>query len=94
MCKYPAYAWNTIETYDPAYISIRMAMSLCLYQTHSVSLYIYIERERVIVYIYIHTHTHTHTWASQVELVVKNPPTIAGGLRDAGLKKKKTEMQV
>ena len=29
-------------------------------------------------YIYTHTHTHTHTYgASQVALVVKNPPANA-----------------
>ena len=34
---------------------------------------------------YIHTHTHTHTHscrASQVTLVVKNPPANAGDIRD------------
>ena len=29
-------------------------------------------------------HTHTHTWASQVALMVKNPPANAGNGRDAG----------
>ena len=64
---------------------------LCVSIKHTVSLSLYIYRERDLYYIftYTHTHTHTHTWASQVELVVKNPPTNAGGLRDAGLKKKK-----
>ena len=32
----------------------------------------------------VHTHTHTHTWASQVALMVKNPPANAGNGRDAG----------
>ena len=31
----------------------------------------------------LHTHTHTHT-ASQVALVVKNPPVNAGDERDLG----------
>ena len=31
-----------------------------------------------------HTHTHTHTRASQVALMVKNPPANAGNGRDAG----------
>jgi len=39
--------------------------------------YIYRERD-------IHTHTHTHT-ASQVLLVVKNPPANAGDIRDVAL---------
>ena len=34
------------------------------------------------VYVCVYTHTHTYTiWASQVALVVKNPPANAG---DAG----------
>ena len=49
--------------------------------------------ERVEIYIYIHTHTHiytciylhTYTWASQVVLVVKNPPANAGDIRDMDL---------
>ena len=32
----------------------------------------------------VHTHTHTHTRASQVALMVKNPPADAGNGRDAG----------
>ena len=32
-----------------------------------------------------HTHTHTHAWASQVALVVKNPPVNAGDVRDKGV---------
>ena len=28
--------------------------------------------------IYIHTHTHTHIGASQVVVLVKNPPANAG----------------
>ena len=32
----------------------------------------------------VHTHTHTHTRASQVALMVKNPPANAGNGRDAG----------
>ena len=34
----------------------------------------------------IHTHTHTHTqiWASQVALLIKNPPDNAGDVRDMG----------
>ena len=35
--------------------------------------------------IYIYTHTHTHIWASQVALVMKNPPANAGDVRDAVL---------
>ena len=31
-----------------------------------------------------HTHTHTHEWASQVALVVKNPPANVGDIRDPG----------
>ena len=32
-----------------------------------------------------HTHTHTHTYgASQVVLVLKNPPVYAGDIRGAG----------
>ena len=33
-----------------------------------------------------HTHTHTHTnkWATQVALVVKNPPASSGEIRDMG----------
>ena len=46
----------------------------------------------ICIYISIYTHTHTHTyvytyiciWASQVALVVKNPPAKAGDLRDLG----------
>ena len=93
MCKYPAYAWNTIETYDPAYISIRMAMSLCLYQTHSVSLYIY--REREIYIIYLHTHTHTHTWGFPGGVSGKEPAYQCRRLKRCRFKKKKKkEMQV
>ena len=33
---------------------------------------------------YTHTHTHTLTRASQVALMVKNPPANAGNGRDAG----------
>ena len=32
-----------------------------------------------------HTHTHTHTRASQVVVVVKNPPVNAGDIRDSTL---------
>ena len=39
------------------------------------------------MHIYTHTYTHTHIyiseWASQVVLVVKNPPASAGDIRDA-----------
>ena len=44
----------------------------------------------VSIYLYIHTHTHTYVyiyiciWASQVALVVRNPPAKAGDLRDLG----------
>ena len=38
-----------------------------------------------IFYTHTHTHTHTHTWASQVALVVKNPPVKAGDIKDLGL---------
>ena len=53
--------------------------------------------KRFFIYIYTHTHTHTHTHtythihpsgpkrASQVVLVVKNPPANAGDIRDSGL---------
>ena len=34
--------------------------------------------------VHTHTHTHTHTRASQVALMVKNPPADAGNGRDAG----------
>ena len=37
---------------------------------------------------YTHTHTHTHTYmyrASQVSLVVRNPPANVGHVRDGGL---------
>ena len=33
-------------------------------------------------YTHTHTHMYTYTWASQVMLVVKNPPAIAGDVRD------------
>ena len=42
-------------------------------------------------YTYVRAHTHTHklvhilSWASQVALVIKNPPTNAGDTRDMGL---------
>ena len=36
-----------------------------------------------VVYIYIYINTHIR--ASQVVLVVKNPPANAGDIRDAGL---------
>ena len=32
-----------------------------------------------------HTHTHTNKWATQVALVVKNPPASSGEVRDMGL---------
>ena len=41
------------------------------------------------MYIYmcthINTHAHTHTRASQVVVVVKNPPVNAGDIRDSTL---------
>ena len=37
------------------------------------------------VYTHAHTHMHTHIWASEVALVMKNPPADAGDVRDAGL---------
>ena len=33
----------------------------------------------------IYIYKHTHIWASQVVLMVKNPPANAGDIRDAGL---------
>ena len=40
------------------------------------------------MYTHTHTHTHTHTYihtyASQVALVVKNPPVNSGDIRDMG----------
>ena len=36
-------------------------------------------------HIHTHTYTHTHIWASQVVVVVKNPPANAGNIRDDSL---------
>ena len=41
--------------------------------------------EEIYIYMYTHTHTHTYTQASQVLLVVKNPPANAGDIRDVDL---------
>ena len=38
-----------------------------------------------IYFLYIYTHTHTQIWASQVVLLIKNPPDNAGDVRDMGL---------
>ena len=63
----------------------RLCLSLSIKHILSVSLYIYIIYiKKFISYIYIHTHTLIFG-ASQVELVVKNPPTNARDIRDAGL---------
>ena len=63
---------------------------LCVSIKHTLSLSIYTCIYIDLYYICTYTHTHTHTFgASQVELVVNNPPTNAGDLRDTGLKKKK-----
>ena len=62
------------------------SLSLSLYQTHTVclSLSIYIIYiKKFISYIYIHTHTLIFG-ASQVELVVKNPPANTGDIREVG----------
>ena len=40
------------------------------------------ESEKECAYIY--THIYIYEWASQVTLVVKNPPASAGDIRDAG----------
>ena len=33
--------------------------------------------------LYVYVHVHAYLWASQEELVVKNPPANAGDIRDA-----------
>ena len=52
------------------YVCIHIFIFLCVY---------------IYIYIYIYTHIHIYIkWASQVELVVKNPPTSAGDTRAEG----------
>ena len=43
------------------------------------------KKDVVCVCVYIYTCMYTYLWASQVVLVVKNPPANAGDFRDAGL---------
>ena len=47
---------------------------------------IYISQLLIISYMYKYTHTHIYAYmgASQVALVVKNPPANAGDIRDMG----------
>ena len=47
---------------------------------------IYIRQLLIISYMYkyIHTHIYAYMGASQVALVVKNPPANAGDIRDMG----------
>ena len=47
------------------------------------NLFLHIYRQ-IYAYTLIYSYIYTHTWASQVELVVKNPPANAGNVRDTG----------